>query len=176
MKSLSAQLGKKRVIWRYDPIFLTSLTNIDFHLTNFSDLAGQLSGIVDRVIISIYDEYAGAARRLSALEKEGLCKVYPHVAPDGSLTPELQEAASGLARIAAEAGMEIRTCAEGPLSTLGIKPGACIDGPLIQELLGSEKPISKAHGLRPHCLCAPSIDIGKYGPCPAACVYCYARR
>ncbi|MDA8425359.1 MAG: DUF1848 family protein, partial [Treponema sp.] len=34
----------------------------------------------------------------------------------------------------------------------------------------------KDPGQRPECRCAPSVDIGVYGACPAGCVYCYANR
>jgi hypothetical protein len=66
---------------------------------------------------------------------------------------------------AAPGVMEIQSCAEAEdLSSLGIKPGACIPG------------CQKDKNQRPHCLCAAAPDIGSYGPCPAGCVYCYARR
>ena len=181
LRALAALWGRKRVIWRYDPIFLSSLTDAEFHRRNFADLAGQLAGAIDRVIISVYDEYAGARWRLSALEKNGQCQTFPHYTDDGLLAPEAKELVAELARIATRAGMDIRSCAEGEeCASLGIQPGACIDGALIAELLGSGKSLPDIAGRdknqRHRCRCAPSVDIGSYGDCPAACVYCYARR
>jgi len=180
MKAMSEKWGRKRVIWRYDPIFFSSLTDMTFHCRSFSELASRLSGFVDRVIISVYDEYAGAKRRLSALEKTGV-EVLPHSAPDGSLPPELKELIVEISRIAAEAGMETRSCAEAEdLSCLGVKPGACIDGDLINELLGGKDSLSqirsKDKNQRRNCRCVSSVDIGSYGYCGAGCVYCYAQR
>jgi DNA repair photolyase len=181
MKAMSEKWGRKRVIWRYDPIFFSGITDTAFHCRNFAELAAELSGSVDRVIISVYDEYAGARRRLSALEKDGLIEVCPQSDQDGRLRPELKELAVQLARIASEAGMETRSCAEAEdLSGLGIKPGACIDGELINELLGGKDSLSqigsKDKNQRRNCRCVSSVDIGSYGSCPAGCVYCYAQR
>ncbi|MDR2922124.1 MAG: DUF1848 domain-containing protein [Treponema sp.] len=177
MKSLSEKLGRKRVIWRYDPIFFSSLTDAAFHRRNFAELAARLSGIVERVIISVYDEYAGARRRLSALTQDGLVEVFPHADVDGRLPPELKELAAELARIAADAGMEMRSCAEAEdLSDLGIKPGACIDGDLMGDRASLSQIKSKDKNQRQNCLCVSSVDIGSYGLCQAGCVYCYARR
>ncbi|TDA70431.1 MAG: DUF1848 family protein [Clostridia bacterium] len=36
---LSRALGPDRVIWRYDPIVLSDVTDADFHRRNFSHLA-----------------------------------------------------------------------------------------------------------------------------------------
>jgi DNA repair photolyase len=178
MKAMSEKWGRKRVIWRYDPIFFSGITDTAFHRRNFAELAARLSGSVERVIISIYDEYAGAKRRLSALEKDGVV-VFPHYDQGGRLAPELKELAAELARIASDAGMETRSCAEAEdLSVLGIKPGACIDGGLIREISGhSLSQIgSKDKNQRRNCRCVSSVDIGSYGSCPAGCVYCYAQR
>jgi len=179
MKAMSEKWGRKRVIWRYDPVFFSGITDAAFHRRNFAELAARLSGYVERVIISVYDEYAGARRRLSALEKDGLIEFFPHSDQDGRLTPELKELAAELARIASEAGMEMRSCAEAEdLSGLGVKPGACIDGGLISEILGHSlsQTGSKDKNQRRNCRCVPSVDIGSYGSCPAGCVYCYAQR
>jgi hypothetical protein len=178
MKAMSEKWGRRRVIWRYDPIFFSDITDTAFHRRNFAELAARLSGSVGRVIISIYDEYAGAKRRLSALEKNEL-KVFPCCDSAGCLTPELKELAAELARIASDAGMETRSCAEAEdLSVLGIKPGACIDGDLIREISGRSLPQigSKDKNQRRNCRCVSSVDIGSYGSCPAGCVYCYAQR
>ena len=164
---LSRKTGNRRVIWRYDPVFVSNLTDGDFHRRNFRALAQNLAGSVRRVIISLYDEYRGAKRRIAALETAGVLRPLPDV-DTGRLLADLAE-------IAAAAGMEIQSCAEAEnLAPLGIKPGACIDGELIRELWGIETG-RKDKNQRPHCRCAPSVDIGRYGDCAAGCVYCYAR-
>jgi hypothetical protein len=187
MVELARRWGRKRVIWRYDPILLTSITDVEFHCENFMNLAGHLTGVVERVIISIYDEYAGSKRRLLAMEKNGLCQTFPHYRQDGSLLPQITELLEKLARIARGAEIEMQHCAEkDDLLNLGIVAGACIDRELIDEILKSKKPFpheklflntaGRDKNQRPLCRCAPSVDIGSYGSCPAACAYCYARR
>jgi hypothetical protein len=176
MGDLTEKIGPRRVIWRYDPIFLSSLTDGGFHLRNFQTLARSLRGIVRRVIISFYDPYRGAERRLAVLEKRGLLRTLPCLDAEGRPLPEFRELLARLARIAGEAGMTIQTCAEAEdLTPLGLTKGACIDGGLIKELWGIETR-GRDKNQRPHCGCAPSVDIGSYGACPAGCIYCYARR
>ncbi|MDR3139108.1 MAG: DUF1848 domain-containing protein [Treponema sp.] len=176
MRELGEKLGPRRIIWRYDPLFLSSLTGPEFHLANFRSLAEALKGRVRRVIISLYDEYPGARRRIAALEGAGPFRALPLYGDGGLILPETRELLASMARTAAEAGMEIQTCAEGEdLGALGIRAGACLDGELIRELWGIETG-GKDKNQRPRCRCVPSTDIGSYGPCPAGCVYCYARR
>jgi hypothetical protein len=199
LRALAEKLGRRRLIWRYDPIFLSSLTDREFHIRNFSALAGALRGVVDRVFISVYDPYPAAQRRIAALEadecpKAGAFRALPlYEQPEGigpavglaagkadgvpaKLLPQTRELLAALARAAGEAGLDIYACAEPEdLSPLGIRAGACIDAALIAGLWGIETP-GKDRNQRPHCRCAPSVDIGWYGPCPAGCVYCYARR
>lgn len=194
MGELAGKIGPDRVIWRYDPIFLSSLTDSAFHRRNFKTLAGELAGKVRRVIISVYDEYGGAKKRLVALEKAGGLALIPHyqtgivetanTADDtGRILPAIRDMLRELAAIAAAAGLEMQSCAEGEnLSAMGIKAGACIDAELIRRLFPPDAPLpgietsKKDKYQRPHCHCAPSVDIGAYGPCPAGCVYCYAWR
>lgn len=169
---------KERVIWRYDPVLLTNITNFDFHKKNFANLASRLSGNIERVIISVYDEYSGAKRRFDLLEEEGTCRILPHYSDDSHLLPEVKQLLGELMLIAKDAGMEMQSCAETELSDLGIKLGACIDGQLIRKITGKSLPgLDNADkNQRPGCRCVPSVDIGTYGSCPARCVYCYARR
>jgi hypothetical protein len=176
MGMLAQKIGMNRVFWRYDPVFLSQKTDFLFHRENFARLASALKGSVERVIISVYDEYAGAKRRLGELERSGACCPMNHYNEEGRLLPELRELLSDLARTASDAGMEMQSCAEGEdLSSLGIRPGACVDSGLIKGLWGIDAK-SKDKNQRPHCFCASSVDIGTYGPCPAGCVYCYAWR
>jgi len=168
MKELAGKIGQDRVIWRYDPVILTSATDEDFHQRNFGEIAQNLAGSVRRVIISVYDEYPSSKRRLEGLEKKGGI----HILDAGAGSANLL---AGLAKSAEAAGMEIQSCAEKEdYSSLGIKPGACIDPALIRRLWGMEF-AGKDKNQRPNCLCCQSVDIGTYGTCDAHCVYCYAR-
>jgi hypothetical protein len=172
---LAEKTGPRRVIWRYDPVFLSSLTDEAFHRENFAALARRLRGKTRRVIISLYDPYRGAQRRIGALERGGGFRALPAKDAEGRFLPQVRGLLAKLAETAGAEGMETLSCAgEEDLSPLGIVPGACIDGGLIRELWGLEAG-GRDKNQRPHCRCAPSADIGRYGDCPAGCVYCYAR-
>ena len=168
MEKLAQKTSPDRVIWRYDPVFLSDKTGIGFHRDNFANLAARLKGAVNRVIVSVYDEYARAEKRLAALEHSGSLKRLAHY---GS---ELRSLLADLARIAHSEGMEIQSCAEEDLSDCGIRPGACIDGEYISKTFALKNLGKDSGQKRPYCLCAQSVDIGSYGRCPAGCVYCYA--
>ncbi|MDR2158920.1 MAG: DUF1848 domain-containing protein [Treponema sp.] len=176
MEDLAEKIGPRRVIWRYDPVFLSNLTDFFFHRENFAALVRSLRGKIRRVIISLYDPYRGAERRLAALGKSGVLRSSPCTGGEGRPLPQVRDLLGMLADAARRADMEIQSCAEAEdLASLGIRAGACIDGELIRELWGIEAG-GKDKNQRPHCRCTPAADIGKYGPCPAGCVYCYARR
>ena len=168
MKRLALKIGPERVIWRYDPVFVSSITDEGFHRRNFDELSQMLSGSVRRVIISLYDEYRGAKQRIEALEKTGILQMGQHNAAN------LADLLTSLAESACAAGMEIQSCAETEsLESFGIKSGACIDAALIRELWGLEF-TGKDKNQRPACLCCKSVDIGRYRSCQAGCRYCYA--
>ena len=171
MKELAKKIGPDRVIWRYDPVLLTNISNADSHRANFDFMAQKLAGSVRRVIISIYDEYKGSKKRLDAMEKFGGLQLM-----DTGILPDLLR---GFAQSANAAGMEIQSCArKEDFSPYGIKPGACIDIELINKLwpcrFNNWAGSGKDKNQRPYCLCNKSVDIGAYGICNAHCVYCYA--
>lgn len=165
MQELSALLGPERVIWRYDPIFFTTLTPPAYHVEHFAHLARLLRGTVTRVKVSFFDAYRGADRRLAATG------IPPVPCPD--LAPVMH----GLADAARAAGLQMESCAERvDLTPYGILPGKCIDDALLARLFGLTLPTRKDPGQRPHCGCIPSKDIGSYNTCAHGCVYCYATR
>jgi hypothetical protein len=167
MKELSRKIGADKLVWRYDPVILTSITNEEFHSVNFNSLAQELTGFVRRIIISIYDEYKEPKKRLEAMEKTGQLRLLDSEDSFAGLLTDL-------AKCAETAGMEIQSCAEKEdFSSFGIRPGACIDAALIKELFGLELG-GKDKNQRSNCLCCKSVDIGAYGICKARCVYCYA--
>ena len=167
MKKLAQKIGAERVIWRYDPIILTDITDGDFHRANFNSLAQELAGSVRRVIISIYDEYREVKKRIEFRESRDELRMI-------DIGDGLSGLLADLAKSAEAAGMEIQSCAEKEdYSSLGIKPGACIDAALINKLFSLEMG-GKDKNQRPKCLCCKSVDIGAYGICAAHCLYCYA--
>jgi len=172
MKELAQKIGKERVIWRYDPVILTDITNDEFHWRKFNELAQELASSVQRVIISVYDEYKRAAKRLGELEKKGRLKLL------NMDSDNLRGVLLGLNEIARANNMEIQSCAEKEdFSSIGIKSGACIDAALIEKICGAPFNCAQAardKNQRPNCLCCQSVDIGAYNTCAAHCVYCYA--
>jgi len=163
--ALAAAIGRRRIIWRYDPVLFTESTHFDFHEHNFSRLAVLLAPFTARVIVSFFDPYAKVLRRLQKLGIE---------TAQAAGTPEQQLGLlSHFAASAARSGLEIQSCAEAALAA-GINPGKCIDEGLLNKLFGLNLSYRKDPAQRKLCLCQQSADIGSYGTCRHGCLYCYA--
>lgn len=169
---LSERLGSSGVVWRYDPVVLSTALPFAWHLERFSAIAERLAGATDQAVISFVDPYRGAAARIAAAG--GVL--------DGSENPlaresELRAFAQACAEKAAAHGMALSSCCEGiDLATQGVSHGACIDARRIA-LRGSSPHATftkKDPGQRGECLCSRSIDVGAYDTCSFGCRYCYA--
>lgn len=66
-QALSSKIGKERVVWRYDPIFLNQRYTVSYHLAAFSEIARRLRGYTERVVISFIDLYAKTKRNTAGL-------------------------------------------------------------------------------------------------------------
>jgi hypothetical protein len=167
---LSEGLGLRRVIWRYDPIILSNITDASYHRTAFERLCQRLAGHTYRVITSIITLYRKTQRNLAHLERQGYT-----FDKDPRRNPETEALLSHVATVGAEHGLEIFACAETRDYTyLGIRPSSCIDAALIRELWGIPVSSKKDPGQREHCGCAISRDIGMTDTCPHGCPYCYS--
>lgn len=175
---LSERIGPERIVWRYDPVIVGGRAErrLDwgYHRRNFPALARLLSGVARRAVVSLYDDYPSTTKRLAGV-LGGPSEA--QIAEDGTLS---EDAAAGLRDLAAAAeseGFDLRSCAEpSVLESCGIRAGACVDGELLERLWGLRVSPGRDRGQRPLCNCAPSVDIGAYGTCPAGCAYCYAVR
>jgi sulfatase maturation enzyme AslB (radical SAM superfamily) len=90
---------------------------------------------------------------------------------------DLKKLASRLAEIAISNGMKIVSCAEElDLGEYGIAPGSCVDLARINRVFGLDLAAKRDKSQRPHCNCAPAVDMGVYDTCKFNCAYCYATR
>ena len=165
-RELAARVARRRVIWRYDPVLFTGQTPFDFHVENFSRLAGRLAPFTSRVIVSFFDLYPKVRRRL---QKAGVSVETAAGSPEQQL-----DLLGRFAAVAAGTGLEIQSCAE-PAIAAGVSLGKCIDEGLLNELFNLNLAYRKDPAQRKLCLCQQSVDIGSYGTCGHGCPYCYAR-
>ncbi|KLU61303.1 hypothetical protein CEB3_c22430 [Peptococcaceae bacterium CEB3] len=166
---LARIVGPEKVIWRYDPIVLSNVTDAAYHLRNFARLTEQLAPATERVVLSMVDDYRQTLSRFKELARRGI-EVRTRVPAE-----ELGTLLGQLAKIAGEAGLEVTSCGEGSAwLAYGVRPGACIDGEYIRRVFGVNLSLSKDKGQRPGCACVRSKDIGAYGTCRHGCLYCYA--
>lgn len=160
---LAEKIGKERVIWRYDPIFLNERYTADYQIKAFGEIAKGLCGYTQKVIISFVDFYAKTKRNAAHLHMRR---------PKGE---EMLQLAGALADIARENGLAIETCAEdADLQDLGIRHGSCIDQSQIERITGCKIRGKKDRNQRKACGCLESVDVGTYHTCLNGCKYCYA--
>jgi hypothetical protein len=169
IRGLATRYGPRSVVWRYDPILLTTATEVAFHLTNFEGLARQLSGFVDEVVISFAHFYQKTKRNVQAASvQNGFCWRDPSADEKRALVEAFVERAGNY-------GIALSLCSQPEYHVLGAGAARCIDAKRLSDIGGSEIHVS-VKGNRPGCECNESRDIGEYDTCPHGCVYCYAVR
>jgi hypothetical protein len=167
LRALAERHGPRAVVWRYDPILVTSLTPPDWHRANFARLAESLAGATDEAVVSFTHMYLKTRRNLdAAARRHGFAWRDPEAA-------EKRDLLCDLAGIAAAHGMNLTICSQPHYAPPGVEAAACIDAMRLSDLAG--RPVAAAEkGNRPGCRCAASRDIGEYDTCPHGCAYCYA--
>lgn len=173
-QELGGRLGKERVLWRYDPIILSSDTPPARHLDALHAIGEALRGYAGRLTISFMDFYPKVRERLSKVEESTGQRFYDAAEP--GQRGEVGDLCRQIAALGRELGLPVVSCGEPlDLAPYGIAAGACIDAELVRRLRarggagGSKDP-----NQRPECLCTASVDIGAYNTCSHGCAYCYA--
>jgi hypothetical protein len=166
--ALARDWGRRAVVWRYDPIVVSSLTPPAWHLANFARLAAALAGATDEVIVSFAAIYRKTRRNLDAAALAAPGFAWEDPAPEAK-----RDLLYRLATLAAERGMRLTLCTQPALLMPGIGEARCVDADRLSDV--AQVPIAAPEkGNRPGCRCARSRDIGAYDSCPHGCVYCYA--
>ena len=145
---LAETLGPDRVIWRYDPIFLSETYSEAYHLHYFEILARRLAPYTRHCTISFIDYYRGTEKAMRGVAAKPLTP------------PALLRLARGLADIARAYGLSLDTCAEeADLSAFGIEHARCVDGALLSRLLGTELRVSKDKNQRQPAVARKALTL-----------------
>ncbi len=162
-KKLSSAVGKERVVWRYDPIFINEKYTVEYHKKYFRILCSELSRYTEKCSVSFIDIYKNTERSMKKFNIRPLTN------------DEIVEMMSSFVISAKNEGIYIDTCAEEyDLSPLGISHACCVDKQRFERLGNYTLKIGKDKSQRNTCGCIESVDIGAYNTCENGCVYCYA--
>ena len=162
-QKLSSLIGKERVVWRYDPIFLSDKYTLQYHMKYFRVFCDKLADYTEKCTISFLDLYKNIQRGIDLLGIRPLS------------SGQVEELAGFFSEVAKEYGIYIDTCAENiELDKYGIKHASCIDRYRLERVGNYKLDIERDKNQRAACECVASIDLGAYNTCRNGCVYCYA--
>ncbi|MCD6204341.1 MAG: DUF1848 domain-containing protein [Candidatus Marinimicrobia bacterium] len=168
---LSERYGKHAVLWRFDPIILSSASTMEKRIAAFSELARQLEGKTVRCFISFVDLYGKVRQRF---EKTAAGQRIEFIKPS---LKERIDIACELRQIAGKHGITVSACCEDDIiEGAGIQKAHCIDSTLLSQLYPDVEFPRKISPTRTGCGCYESRDIGTYNTCENHCLYCYACR
>lgn len=163
-QQLAALMGPRRMLWRFDPIVITSELTPDYYREKFRVLAGVLQGYTERCYLSFATFYSKVQRNFVSA---GLSPLEPTLETKRTLLAELAE-------IAAEKRITLYACCQAMLLNNTIHPARCVDSELLAELFPDRTLRVQQRPTRSGCGCAASRDVGVYNTCGYGCVYCYA--
>lgn len=190
-KELSQRLGKKRVVWRFDPLILTDNITINELLKRVKNIGDQLKDYTEKLVFSFVD-ISIYQKVENNLKKENINYI--------EWTPQhMDKFAQGIYEINKSWGLELGTCSEKiDLEKYNIVHNKCIDDDLMIDVFSHDKALMdflgvkieqadlfsdgkiiktkklKDKGQREDCGCIMAKDIGQYNTCPHECNYCYA--
>lgn len=193
-RQLAKEIGKKKVIWRFDPLILSKKLTVEKLLEKVERVGDGLYPFTEKLVVSFADiaHYKRVQRNL-------ISGGFPDYIEFDQ--PKMEAVATGLQEINRKWGLQIATCAEAiDLSPYAITHNKCIDDQLLSELFPQDQALMnflgyetaqpslfpgttetgrqainlKDKGQRKACGCIVSKDIGQYRTCRYLCQYCYA--
>lgn len=158
---LSGQVGKERISWRYDPIFIQGAYSVGCHIEQFRKMAEKLAGYTNQCVVSFIDLYEKTRRNFPGVR--------------GVTEKEQEELIAAFAEIAGEQGLQIHLCCEDAgLVRERVDADGCMSKAVLEKALGCKLDVPKKKRAREACSCLLGADIGAYHTCGHGCRYCYA--
>ena len=162
-RKLSDIVRVESIGWRYDPILVDSNYTVEWHISQFEQMAKFLAGYTKTCVISFIDIYKKVernfpeAREVSHQDKLKIGKAF--------------------IEIAGAYGMIIKPCAEGnELEAYGADCSGCMTVKTYETALHTHLNVPKRskNQRNGECACLLGVDIGAYDTCGHLCRYCYA--
>ena len=171
IKRLAELYGPDAVVWRYDPIIITSFTPIQWHLDTVASISEALSGSVDEMAASFAHIYRKTRRNTdSAAQAAGFLWEDPE-------DQQKRDILRKLAEIALKSRIKTTLCSQPSLleglEDANVSPARCVDASRLSRVAGRSI-AARTKGNRPGCFCAERPGISGPTTCPHGCVYCYA--
>ncbi len=187
---LSSLIGKEKVIWRFDPLILSTSISIDDLVQKIKKVGNEINKYTEKLVFSFADISAYKKVQSNLSKTNETYREFTQV--------EIDEFSEKLVHLNKSWGLQLATCAEKvDLEKYNIEHNRCIDDELIYrigkddkeilEWLGVENSVMslfgneytfnkklKDNGQRKACGCIVSKDIGMYNTCNHLCTYCYA--
>ena len=160
-QTLSERIGKERISWRYDPVFITDRYSADFHIGQFRQMAKALAGYTEQCVVSFIDLYEKTKRNFPGVR---------------AVTKKEQEKIiAAFSEIAQENGLQIHLCCENAeLVRENVDADGCMSKSVLEKSLGCRLKVPQKKMARKECSCLLGADIGAYNTCGHGCLYCYA--
>jgi DNA repair photolyase len=190
-KILSKRIGKKRVVWRFDPLILTDTIDVEELLRRVKNIGDQIKDYTEKLVFSFAD-ISIYKKVQSNLKKDKVN--YIEFTLD-----TMNQFAKGIYEINKDWKLQLGTCTEKiNLDKYNIIHNKCIDDDLMIDIFSEDKELMdflgvkiepvdlfsdgkvikakklKDKGQRTDCGCIMAKDIGQYNTCPHECNYCYA--
>lgn len=187
---LSNLIGKEKVIWRFDPLILSSRITIGNLISKIEKIGNRINQYTDKLVFSFADieSYKKVQSNLSKTNES--YREFKQA--------EIDEFSEKIVELNKLWNLSLSTCAENiDLEKYNIEHNRCIDDELIYKigkddpkildwlgfsnsmlsLFGNDYSYNtklKDKGQRKACGCIVSKDIGMYNTCNHLCTYCYA--
>ena len=160
-RKISDLVGKQRISWRYDPVFITETYSVACHIRQFASMAKILSKYTSQCVVSFIDLYEKT--------KKNFCGIR------SVMHEEQEQLIAAFSETARECGMQIHLCCENTaLVRENVDADGCMSKAVLENALGCKLEVPQKKLARAECSCLLGADIGAYNTCGHGCLYCYA--
>ena len=163
IKKLSNIVGIENLYVRYDPILLSDIYTIDYHIKAFDHLCTLLDGYVKHIIVSFVDDYKNVRKNMNVLKIRNISE------------DDYKQIGANFSESASKHGITVQTCFENRnLTEYGFIKGDCLSKEMAKRLTGKSNFKKWQARKGGKCRCIAMADVGEYNTCLHMCRYCYA--